>query len=131
MIITQTQIILYVADQSISRDFYHALLNSLPELDVPGMTEFRLGDNCKLGLMPAAGIKRLLGHSISNPANRGSFPAAELYLMVENADDAMAHALKIGASMLNEVCNRDWGHRVGYVSDPDGYIIAFADTQQK
>ncbi|PKP01239.1 MAG: glyoxalase [Bacteroidetes bacterium HGW-Bacteroidetes-6] len=111
-----------------SGNFYRALLAKEPELDVPGMTEFRLSNNCKLGLMPADGIKRLLGNSIPDTTNRGNFPGAELYLMVENSDEAMAHALKTGAVLLDAVSNRDWGHRVGYVSDPDGYVIAFAQN---
>lgn len=126
MKIIETQIILYVANQKASCDFYRTLLAKEPELDVPGMTEFRLSNNCKLGLMPADGIKRLLGNSIADTAKRGNFPRAELYLMVENADEAMAYALQTGAALLDAVNNRNWGHRVGYVSDPDGYVIAFA-----
>ena len=36
---TQYEIILYVADQQQSRDFYSAILQKTPALDVPGMTE--------------------------------------------------------------------------------------------
>jgi len=130
MKIKETQIILYVEDQYKSRDFYKALLQADPILDVQGMTEFRLGENCKLGLMPVQGIKRLLGAAVAG-LQKANFPGAELYLMVDNAEEAVKYAEFIGAPVISEVSPRDWNHRTGYVADPDGYIIAFADTQQK
>ena len=60
-------IILYVADQQVSTGFYQAVLARQPDLNVPGMTEFRLSETCVLGLMPEAGIKRLLGERLPDP----------------------------------------------------------------
>lgn len=56
--------ILYVTDQAASARFYAAVLALPPALDVPGMTEFRLGEGATLGLMPVSGIRRLLGPSL-------------------------------------------------------------------
>jgi len=126
--IKETQIILYVEDQYRSRDFYKALLQADPILDVQGMTEFRLSENCKLGLMPVQGIKRLLGAAVAD-LQKASFPGAELYFMVDDAVEAVQYAEFIGAPVISPVSARDWNHRAGYVADPDGYIIAFADTQ--
>jgi len=126
--IKETQIILYVEDQYKSRDFYKALLQADPILDVQGMTEFRLSENCKLGLMPVQGIKRLLGAAIAG-LQKDKFPGAELYLMVDDAEEAVKYAEFIGAPVISPVSARDWNHRAGYVADPDGYIIAFADTR--
>ena len=53
------QFILYVADQARARDFYRRVLAAEPVLDVPGMTEFDLGE-ATLGLMPAADMEALL-----------------------------------------------------------------------
>ena len=50
----RTNIILYVA----------------PVLNVPGMTEFRLNEETVLGLMPSAGIKRLLGDKLPDPCEK-------------------------------------------------------------
>jgi hypothetical protein len=52
--ITRTHLILYVANQSISTEFYSRLLNQKPILNVPGMTEFNLSENTILGLMPSS-----------------------------------------------------------------------------
>jgi hypothetical protein len=49
--------ILYVADQRRSTGFYETVLSKQPVLNVPGMTEFMLGDDCKLGLMPDFVVK--------------------------------------------------------------------------
>lgn len=66
----QVHFILYVSDQKASAGFYERVLASRPQLDVPGMTEFRLNDGSVLGLMPGTGIKRLLGDRLPDPAGR-------------------------------------------------------------
>ncbi len=47
--IQEIEFILYVADQKKSKDFYSLVLNIAPSLDVEGMTEFNISQNCKLG----------------------------------------------------------------------------------
>jgi PhnB protein len=44
-----------------------------------------------------------------------------LYLLTENADKAVAKALKLGASAKGPVIDMFWGDRVGTVVDPEGY----------
>ena len=63
----RTNIILYVADQKASTSFYEKVLMIPPVLNVPGMTEFRLNEETVFGLMPSAGIKRLLGDKLPDP----------------------------------------------------------------
>lgn len=122
----RVQVILYVGDQAESARFYARMLGFEPQLDVPGMTEFRLNDGAVLGLMPEAGIKRLLGNAIGDPATARGAPRAELYLRVSDAEGAYACAIAAGARALSPVTPRDWGERVGYVADPDGHVVAFA-----
>lgn len=116
-------LILYVADQQRAASFYEKALGRAPRLNVPGMTEFDLGGTV-LGLMPEAGIKRLLP-ALPDPAS-GRAPRAELYLVVEDPEAALARAVEGGASPLAPVSPRDWGHRAGYCLDPDGHVLAFA-----
>lgn len=118
--------ILYVADQARSARFYAALLERAPRLDVPGMTEFELGGGAVLGLMPAAGIRRLLGPTLPDPAAAAGVPRAELYLLGPDPEAGHARALAAGARELSPVRPRDWGHRVGYALDPDGHVVASA-----
>ena len=121
--------ILYVANQERSTHFYSAVLGIEPRLFVPGMTEFELRDGCILGLMPEAGIRRLLGDAIADPADAYGIPKAELYLVVDDAAAAHRAALDAGARELSAPAPRDWGHLVGYSSDPDGHVLAFASAR--
>lgn len=117
--------ILYVAEQQRSRDFYRAVLQSEPILDVPGMTEFRLNDSAILGLMPEAGIARIIG-SEPDPASGNGIPRAELYLPVDDVEAALGRLLAAGGKLLSAPAARNWGDHAGYGMDPDGHVIAFA-----
>lgn len=119
-------VILYVADQAAARDFYRAVLAREPGLDVPGMTEFALADGSALGLMPEAGIRRLLGPALPDPAGARGIPRAELYLRLADAQVHHARALAAGAVELSPLTPRDWGESVAYSLDPDGHVLAFA-----
>lgn len=123
---TRAHFILYVADQKAAAAFYAAVLGARPELDVPGMTEFRLAGGAVLGLMPAAGIKRLLGAALPDPAQARGVPRAELYLLVADPAALHARALAHGARELSPLSPRDWGHAAAYSLDPDGHVLAFA-----
>ncbi len=124
--IQTVNLILYVDDQASSTAFYTAVLERTPALDVPGMTEFTLLDDVTLGLMPIAGIRRLLGEALPDPAGARGVPRAELYLRVEDPEIAHTRAVAHGARELSPVSERDWGDLAGYVLDPDGHVIAFA-----
>lgn len=117
--------ILYVADQAASARFYRAVLAVEPRLDVPGMTEFAL-DGAVLGLMPVAGIRRLLGDALPDPTAGAGVPRAELYLVVDDPASLHARALAAGARELAPLAARDWGHAAAYSLDPDGHVLAFA-----
>ena len=118
--------ILYVSDQARAAAFYRKALALDPSLDVPGMSEFRLGPDCVLGLMPEAGVRRLLAPAIRDPASAGGVPRCEVYLVVDSPRTYMERAVALGAKVLGPVAARDWGHEAGYCEDPDGHVLAFA-----
>lgn len=118
--------ILYVSNQEESTDFYATVLGIPPRLHVPGMTEFDLPGGAVLGLMPEAGIKRLLGDALPDPATGTGIPRAELYIVVDDALSFHRRALTAGARELSHVQYRDWGDEVGYLLDTDGHVLAFA-----
>lgn len=125
--IQHIQIILYVNNQAESCEFYKALFRKAPDLDVPGMTEFRLSETLKIGLMPNNGIAKILSDKMPHPETGHGIPRCELYLMTDNAESEYRHALRCGAKPVSAVRLRDWGDRAGYLSDPDGHVIVFAD----
>jgi PhnB protein len=55
----------------------------------------------------------------------GASPAS-LYLLTENADKAVAKAVKKGATAKGPVMDMFWGDRVGNVVDPEGYTWMIA-----
>lgn len=120
----QAHFILYVRDQEAATRFYREALALEPTLHVPGMTEFTLREGCVLGLMPEAGIQRLLGEKIA--VGSASHSRAELYLTVADPAAMLARAIKSGAQELSSLAPRNWGDDAGYVRDPDGHILAFA-----
>jgi len=124
----QVEFILYVSDQSKSRDFYKKILQLEPMLDVDGMTEFLLAENCKLGLMPVNGIVKILKDKTPNPETGNGIPRCELYLHVDIIEEYFNRAIDSGAKEISAVKLRDWGDIVGYVADPDEHIIAFAKS---
>lgn len=125
--ILKNHFILFVDDQQRSTEFYSSVLNYEPHLNVPGMTEFELSSGSILGLMPAAGIRKLLGEMIPDPAGAKEIPRAELYLLTGNAQEYLSRALAAGAKQISSLKERDWAHRAAYVYDPDNHIVAFAE----
>ena len=119
--------VLFVSDQERSRAFYEQTLRSIPQLHVPGMTEFALPGGAVLGLMPESGIERLLDDERVRPSHGSGVPRAELYLVVEDARAFLERAIHSGAEPLSPVKLRDWGHAAGYCLDPDGHVLAFAE----
>lgn len=120
------EFILYVKDQDRSRDFYAALLKKEPVLDVPGMTEFLLADNCKLGLMPEAGIAKILLPATDHPSSGNGIPRCELYLLTNDIESEYSLLKELNAKEISPIADRDWGDSVCYFADPDGHILAFA-----
>jgi catechol 2,3-dioxygenase-like lactoylglutathione lyase family enzyme len=120
--------ILYVKDQAASAAFYSRVLGQTPALDVPGMTEFSLREGCVLGLMPEAGIRRLLGEKLPDPARAAGVPRAELYLLVDDPGACHRRALESGGRELSGLAPRDWGHRAAYSLDPDSHVLVFAEV---
>jgi uncharacterized protein len=126
----RTNFILYVSDQKASARFYEGVLTIRPSLDVPGMTEFKLNAQTVLGLMPVAGIRRLLGAKLRDPDEAKGAPRAEIYLSVDDPQSFHQRALACGATELSPLAIRDWGDEVAYSTDLDGHVLAFARTAE-
>ena len=125
MTINAAHLILYVADQQRSTEFYSRVLELKPRLNVPGMTEFEIGQFTVLGLMPYTSVERLFDIDRSK-LESGDKPKAELYLLVDEPDAYHQRALDHGAKELSSIKDRDWGHVAAYSIDKDGNVIAFA-----
>lgn len=127
-LLQEIEIILFVHDQQVSTSFYENVFQTKALLNVPGMTEIKISDHCKLGLMPNTGIQRILNNEMPHPETGRGIPRCELYLMVDNFDQQIQHLLSCGARQISAAEDRDWGHRVAYFADPDGHLLAIAKT---
>lgn len=125
---SQSEFILYVESQEKSAEFYAKLFQREPVLNVPGMTEFQLNETTKLGLMPNSGIQKILQDKTPDPASGNGIPRCELYLFVENLEEAFENAMNCGAKLISPTEERSWGDRVCYFADWDGHILAFAKS---
>jgi len=125
-----SEIILYVKDQGISCSFYKNIFRKEPDLNVPGITEFIISDNCKLGLMPNNGIAKILGENTPHPETGNGIPRCELYFYVDDVELEFENAKMSGAKLISPIEKRNWGDKVCYFSDPDGHIIAFAEKAE-
>jgi predicted enzyme related to lactoylglutathione lyase len=123
--------ILYVKNQEDSKAFYEKLFCFKPTLDVSGMTEFHLANNVLLGLMPEAGIVKLLENKIQDPKNAKGVPRSELYIFVVDCDEYYFRAIDAGGTGISKTELRNWGDYVAYCSDIDGHILAFAKKANK
>ncbi|MDD2986079.1 lactoylglutathione lyase [Flavobacterium sp.] len=126
----EIEFILYVANQEKSSYYYQQLLEIIPSLNVPGMTEFELTDGVKLGLMPEDGIAKIVTDKAPHPKLGNGIPRCELYLKIKNAAEYLKRGVLLGGKEISELKNRDWGDKVGYISDLDGHIIAFAESEK-
>ncbi|MCK5147144.1 lactoylglutathione lyase [bacterium] len=127
----EVEFILYVANQKNSAYFYEQLFGIEPCLNVPGMTEFQLTDFVKLGLMPENGIAGILSPRLPHPNKASGIPRCELYFKVENPEKFFERGIQSGGKMISDMADRDWGDKVGYISDLDGHVIAFAEEMNK
>ena len=119
--------IIYVKDQEKSKIFYENVLQIEPSLHVPGMTEFKLADNVKLGIMPENGIAKIISTKLPHPNKGSGIPRCELYLKVKKPKEYISKGIELGGKEISEFQKRDWGDTVGYISDLDGHILAFAE----
>lgn len=122
-----TQFILYVDNLENATLFYEAVFRTKPSLKVPGMTEFTLSENLKIGLMPNNGIAKILIPAMIHPEKANGIPRCELYFYVDDLQFEFENALKSGATVISGIEDRNWGDRACYFSDLDGHVIAFAE----
>ncbi len=120
MQITQAPIfVLYVRDPERSRAFYESALGLKPTLVADGYCELECG-SAVLGLINEGAAKILAGA----PAGHGL--RAELYLRLDDVDEAVRRLVKAGARCTSPISDRDWGDRAAYFEDPDGHLVAVA-----
>ena len=80
--------------------------------------------------MPENGISKIISDKLPHPKNGNGIPRCELYLKVNNPLEYIARGIELGGKEISKFQNRNWGDKVGYISDLDGHIIAFAEKKK-
>ena len=124
----EIEFILFVRNQEESKRFYEKLLDIKPVIHVPGMTEFKLAEHVKLGLMPEDGIAKIISNTLPHPKHGNGIPRCELYLKVNTPLEYIKRGIKLGGKPISEFQSRNWGDHAGYIADLDGNVIAFAQN---
>lgn len=117
--------ILAVDDLQSMLRFYAQAFDWTPTVETPVYAEFTVSDQRRIGLYRRASFAATSGQpasGIPDCALRGT----ELYFHCEDVDAAFRRASSAGARELSPPTARPWGDRVGYLSDPEGTVIALA-----
>lgn len=61
------------------------------------------------------------GYQESQPGNRPF--GIEIGITTDDVPETMQQAISAGASLLENPITKPWGQVVGYVTDPDGFLI--------
>jgi uncharacterized glyoxalase superfamily protein PhnB len=117
-------VIIAVEELPRSLAFYRTVTMWAVSVETPVYAELRSPNGLRLGLYDRRGFGRNIKR-VPEPIS-GPVATTELYLVVEDIAASMTRARNAGASLLDDASDRPWGDHVGYVADPDGYVVAFA-----
>jgi|LakMenEpi03Aug12_release.lakeMendotaPanAssembly.Ray.scaffolds.fasta_scaffold47240_5 lactoylglutathione lyase len=54
----------------------------------------------------------------------------ELAFVTENIEETWKQAIEAGATVLEEIATKVWGQRVGYLLDPNGFLLEICTPAQ-
>lgn len=118
---------LYVPDVRASVSFYERALGASCKQvhEDASYAEIALG-SLTVGIVDSA-LAALHLPAEFRPHDPSAPPAAfELYVEVEDVDEAVRHVVGAGGVLLGEPGDKPWGQRVAYLRDPDGVVIELA-----
>lgn len=120
-------LILYVRDLAGARAFYDHAFGWKKTVDEAVYVEYGLNPGARVGLMPQAHSRHFVGNDLGARRPTDGCPRAELYFHVPDAEATVARLHELGARCTSRLADRDWGDRVAYFLDPDGYVLAVAE----
>jgi lactoylglutathione lyase len=91
----------------------------LPPDGEAGYVGLRRGDH-ELAIVTTQSPEQLIGVQV------GSGPRFEMFVDVDDVDEAVARLRAADGKVLKEPADMFWGERVAYVADPDGNPVALA-----
>ena len=118
-------VILAVRELARARRFYDGAFGWAVAVDAPVYVEYALPDGMRLGLYLRDGFVKNTD-APATPRLAGHTTATELYLLVDDLDDAIARLDGQGATCRSPRAPRPWGDTAAYYEDPDGNVVVVA-----
>lgn len=122
------QVIFAVADVERAVAFYEAAFGwpRNRRIDYSNYVELHV-DGGTVGLYERSGFAEEVG---AEPAALvdGEVSSSYLYVRVDDVDAAAERLGAAGARPLSPLLERSWGERAAWFADPDGHLIAVAET---
>jgi predicted enzyme related to lactoylglutathione lyase len=123
------QVIFAVADVERAVAFYEAAFgwSRNRRIDYSNYVEFHVGDGGTLGLYERSGFAEEIG-AVPAALTDGTVSSSYLYVHVDDVDAAVERLEAAGARPLSPLLERSWGERAAWFADPDGHVVAVAET---
>lgn len=118
-------LILAVTDLARATRFYRDAFGWTPAVEVPVYVEFALPDGMRFGLYERNAFAANT-HARPHEIPIGALSPTEVYLYVDDLDDAIARLDACGARWLSPRAARPWGDEAAYCADPDGNVVVVA-----
>src|SRR5436190_18587742 len=116
-------ITLGVADLACSQAFYERLGWKASSYGAgAGVAFFALAGGLVLALYPREELARDAGIENAGPPTSSGVSLSYNTRSIEEAEQLMAEAERVGAKVLKAVAPVFWGGHVGYFADPDGHL---------
>jgi predicted enzyme related to lactoylglutathione lyase len=128
-IVFRVQAIYAVSDLGRSLQFYEQAFGwpRNDRIDYANYVELMPPDGGSLGLYEREGFAGTVGAEPSLiPAGRVA--PAYVYVRVDDVDSAVARLEAAGGRPLSPPLDRSWGERAAWFADPDGNVVAVAQT---
>ena len=96
-------------------------------IDFANYVELLPPDGGALGLYRREGYTGEVGCEPVDVAD-GDVSPAYVYVRVEDVETTVARLTEAGARPLSPLAGRAWGERAAWFADPDGHVVAVAQT---
>jgi predicted enzyme related to lactoylglutathione lyase len=128
-IVGRVQVVLAVSDLRRSLDFYEQAFDwpRNDRIDYSNYVELLPPDGGSVGLFENAGYSQLVGAE-SAPIPEGHVSPAYVYVRVADVESTVARVEHAGGRALSQLAPRSWGENAAWFADPDGNVIAVAQS---
>jgi predicted enzyme related to lactoylglutathione lyase len=123
------QVVLAVSDLERSLDFYERAFDwpRNNRIDYANYVELLPPDGGSVGLIESDGYSQLVGAE-SAPIPEGQVAPAYVYVRVADVESTVARVEHAGGRPLSQLAPRSWGENAAWFADPDGNVIAVAQS---